>query len=260
MHGPAALDYRPKGQVFALRFPILLLAPAFAGGLCLGAPFQAAFAADSHPVLVELFLSQSCKASPPAAELATQLSTRDDVVALAYHVGYWDMLAGREGEAWRDPFSKPVFADRHRAYNKRLRGKNRGMTPQAVIDGAMAVSAAKTEDVTRLIHDAEFNAHGERPKISFAKQESSLDIVVEEGVGEVMLVRFLKEAVTDIEGGDNDGLVFREANVVTDVATLGSLTRQSAKFKAVVPEDGAGCAVIVQEPGQGAVIAAQYCP
>ncbi len=231
-----------------------------AGGCCACATTVARASDIADPVLVELFLSQSCKASPPAADLAAQYSARDDLVTLVFHVGYWDMMPGREGGVWSDPFSKPAFADRHRLYNKKLRGKNRGMTPQAVVNGAATVSATKTDDVAKLIDAALAEDRRHAPQISFGRRNGSLAIAIEGGEGEAVLVRFLEETVTDIEGGDNDGLVFREANVVTGIVPLGAVSTQPVSFNTAAPDDGAGCAVIVQEPDQGRVIAAEYCP
>ncbi|MEQ8935848.1 MAG: DUF1223 domain-containing protein [Amphiplicatus sp.] len=237
-----------------------LLPAAIAGGCCVCAATAARATDTVEPVLIELFLSQSCKASPPAADLAAAYSARDDLVTLVFHVGYWDMMPGREGGAWSDPFSKPTFADRHRLYNKRLRGKNRGMTPQAVVNGAATVSATKATAVAKLIDAALAEEKSGAPHISFDGRDGSLSIAIEGGGGEAVLVRFLKATVTAIEGGDNDGLVFREANVVTGVTPLGAILAQSATFNVAAPDDDSGCAVIIQEPGQGRVIAAGYCP
>ena len=57
-----------------------------------------AVAAEPAPVLVELFTSQGCSSCPPADELLGELAQRSDVVALAFHVTYWDRLG------WPDTF------------------------------------------------------------------------------------------------------------------------------------------------------------
>jgi hypothetical protein len=55
--------------------------------------------ADTRPVVVELFTSQSCSSCPPADALLGELARRGDVVALGFHISYWD------GPGWKDPFS-----------------------------------------------------------------------------------------------------------------------------------------------------------
>lgn len=222
------------------------------------------FASDAaepatSPVLVEMFLSQSCKASPPAADFITSLGARPDVVALSWHVGYWDRMTGRSGGVWRDPFSKPSFAARHRFYNRRIRGKEWVMTPQAVVNGDATASGAKTEKVLAMIA----RAHGDaapRPGIDFRPDGNRLYVTVKDARGEVLLVRFADTAKTEIEGGDNDGVLFSEINVVTAVELLGALDGASGRYSFRAPGADAGCAVLVQEPNVGRVHAARYCP
>jgi hypothetical protein len=75
----------------------------------------AGLAAD-RPVVVELFTSQGCSSCPPANAYLNELARdRSDVLALAFHVTYWDRLG------WKDPFSMTQIrrrilhaGDRHR--------------------------------------------------------------------------------------------------------------------------------------------------
>src|ERR1700685_3429925 len=56
--------------------------------------------AAERPVVVELFTSQGSSACPPANAYLNELSRdRRDVLALAFHVTYWDRLG------WKDPCS-----------------------------------------------------------------------------------------------------------------------------------------------------------
>src|SRR3954454_20934040 len=85
--------------------------------------------ADETPVVVELFTSQGCSSCPPADALLGELSSRKDVLALAFHVDYWDYIG------WRDSFAFPQATDRQYSYGHAL-GLNMVYTPQMVIDGA----------------------------------------------------------------------------------------------------------------------------
>ena len=90
-----------------------------------------ASAGQAAPVLVELFTSQGCSSCPPADQLLASLAARPDVLALAFHVTYWDRLG------WPDTFGSPQFTERQQAYAARLGG---GLyTPEAVIGGELAL-------------------------------------------------------------------------------------------------------------------------
>src|SRR5690606_29405827 len=98
--------------------------------------------------VVELFTSQGCSSCPPADALLTSLAQREDVVALAYHVDYWDYIG------WEDTFGDKGFSDRQRAY-ARSWGSSRMFTPQMVVNGAEGVVGSRRDAV----HDAVTSAH-----------------------------------------------------------------------------------------------------
>jgi len=76
------------------------------------------------PVLVEMFLSQACNMCPPAAALFPDVAARPDVVALAWHVDYWNMTASEEHGRWVDPFSDPAYTERQKRYNINIRNRS----------------------------------------------------------------------------------------------------------------------------------------
>jgi hypothetical protein len=84
---------------FRLRTTLLL-------GLCFAAMPASA---DPRPVVVELFTSQGCSSCPPADALLGELARRGDVVALGFHISYWDSLG------WKDPLSSQGSTDRQKS-------------------------------------------------------------------------------------------------------------------------------------------------
>ena len=75
--------------------------------------------ATERPVVVELFTSQGCSSCPPANAYLNELSRgRHDVLALAFHVTYWDRLG------WKDPFSLAAATDRQSAGHTRRRSSS----------------------------------------------------------------------------------------------------------------------------------------
>src|SRR5690606_36427783 len=61
-------------------------------------------------------------------EMLAQLAPREDVIALALHVDYWDYIG------WADVFADPEHAERQKRYARR-HGHSTIYTPQVVING-----------------------------------------------------------------------------------------------------------------------------
>jgi hypothetical protein len=86
-------------------------------------------AADSTPVVLELFTSEGCSSCPPADALLSDLgSSTKSVIPLAYHVDYWNHLG------WSDPFSSHQWSERQNEYVQAL-NLDGAYTPQMVIGG-----------------------------------------------------------------------------------------------------------------------------
>lgn len=232
-----------------------------AGSAVAGTPIAPA----PKPVVVEMFFSQSCKKSPPAAETLSEIARRRDVVALGYHVPYWNDVQSHKSGAWADPFAQAEFAERQRLYNVRIRRSDMVYTPQAVIDGVFYAVGSKRETLDARITEAQFldeHARPSPPELSVVRGEAGLIRVRIDGVGapyDAYAVSFRPSATTKVEGGDNAGSIFDEVNVVTGVKILagGAEGAQSLSFEA--PAKGDDCAVLVQERGQGRIVAARYC-
>src|SRR4030095_16902047 len=101
---------------------LAMLAGAF------GSSSAAEAAEAGTPVGVCLFSSQGCSSGPPADAFLGELAGRADVIALAFHIDYWDYIG------WKDPFASPAWTDRQHAYKRSL-GLHMVYTPQMVIDG-----------------------------------------------------------------------------------------------------------------------------
>ena len=84
--------------------------------------------AKARPAVVELFTSQGCSSCPPADAYVGELAQRPDILALTFHVDYWNHLG------WRDRFGLPESEKRQREYARALHLSS-VFTPQVVIDG-----------------------------------------------------------------------------------------------------------------------------
>src|ERR1700691_1636099 len=105
-------------------------------------------AADPQvPVVVELFTSQGCNSCPPADKFLGELAKRPGVLALAFHVDYWNYIG------WTDPFGKPWSSARQRSYMKSLH-QPYVYTPQMVVNGAAQGIGSERDTIATLIHAA----------------------------------------------------------------------------------------------------------
>ncbi|HEX7689005.1 MAG TPA: DUF1223 domain-containing protein, partial [Burkholderiaceae bacterium] len=121
----------PLSSRLVAAFAVLALIATAAGAAQDGPPAPRACTARSGPhvpAVVELYTSEGCSSCPPAERWLARLAGRDDVIALAFHVDYWD------GLGWKDRFAQPQFTQRQDA-SRRTSGARFAYTPQVILDG-----------------------------------------------------------------------------------------------------------------------------
>ena len=239
-----------------MRLNLILGAAAFgvAGVLSTGQARAQSEAEPGTPVVVELFTSQGCSACPPADELLHKLAARDDVIALALHVDYWDYIG------WKDRFALPGHTRRQKGYAKAA-GRRMIYTPQMIINGVDHVVGNHPMDVSDLIalHEAR-----SRPVALELETAGGKTILTLRATGEVsgeiqvMLVDYDPEATVEITRGENAGRTISYANIVESWQELG-VWDGSAEFRTVLPEVSSA-AILVQKAGYGPMLAARNLP
>ncbi|MGC2412777.1 MAG: DUF1223 domain-containing protein [Stellaceae bacterium] len=192
--------------------------------------------ADPRPVVVELFTSQGCSSCPPADAFLAELARRDDVLTLGFHISYWDRLG------WKDPLSSQSSTDRQKAYARRFSG-GQVYTPQMVIDGKDEMVGSDRAAVLAALP-------AERPEaiapVSFAADRRAVAIGAGTGMGEVVLVRFLRHRTTEVDAGENAGRALNDTNGVESVTRLGAWDGSKQEFPIDPPTTGEGLAILVQ--------------
>jgi hypothetical protein len=182
--------------------------------LCSTAPCLAAAAhAQSRPAVVELFTSEGCSSCPPAESYLGELAQRRDVLALAFHVDYWDDLG------WHDRFGLPEAVQRQRAYARVLR-LSAVYTPQAVIDGQENFIGSDRRSIARAL---ERQRSGVAVALSARDGEVLVDLREEANVApsDVILIAYQRSAISKIGQGENAGRTLEEYNIVRGLRTLG---------------------------------------
>ncbi len=192
--------------------------------------------ADTRPLVVELFTSQGCSSCPPADTLLRELARREGVVALGYHIDYWDRLG------WKDPLSNPASTDRQRAYTRQLTG-GRIYTPQIVVDGTREMIGSDRDAVLGALRAARPEAAA---AVDFAADRRAVTVGPGNGNGKVLLVRFAQHRITRVGGGENARRVLEDANGVESLTILGTWTGAPLDFTIDPPAPGEGIAVLVQ--------------
>ncbi len=209
-------------------------------------------AAAQAPVVVELYTSQGCSSCPPADQVMAELAGRDDVIALALHVDYWDYLG------WADKFAHARFTDRQKSY-ARAAGKRMIYTPQMIVAGVAAVEGYRKAEIGDLIlsHSAmptrvtlRVDRTGDTLRIT-ARAEPPLDSGVL-----VQLVRYRTKETVTIEHGENAGRTETYHNIVTAWDPVAEWAGDAPLIIDATVSGKDPVVVLVQEPGPGKILAA----
>ena len=234
----------------------------FAVVLCISGPGSTAMAEEitsaEAPVVVELFTSQGCNSCPPADAFLGELAQRRNLVALAFHVDYWNYIG------WQDPFSSPEATERQRNYAQSL-GLSSVYTPQIVVDGTFDAVGSDRAKVNQAIAAA---SQRQRLSIEIATGPAS-GWLVTIPAGEaaqpatVWLALYDRQHSTSVRRGENAGKILTDYNIVREFRAIGRW--DGAKLD--LPLDlGAtdlaerGFAVIVQAATAGPILGAAVAP
>jgi len=211
-------------------------------------------------VVVELFTSQGCSSCPPADTFLGALATRPDLLALAFHVDYWNYIG------WTDPYGSKVATQRQRDYAKRL-GMRYVYTPQMVINGTTEGAGSEPATIEPLIKAASL-ADGPRPAVTLTRNTDGA-IALHVGMlappaplaGEsatVWLVGFDREHTTKVLRGENGGISLHEYQIVRSFRDIGSWSGAALDLTLTenATQGDGGIAVLVQLGGTGRIIGA----
>jgi hypothetical protein len=204
--------------------------------------------AAERPVVVELFTSQGCSSCPPANAYLNEMSRgRRDVLALAFHVTYWDRLG------WKDPFSMEAATDRQAVYGRRF--GDGSYTPEIVVDGASSAVGSDRGEVGSAIENAKRNGQtAAAVSVTRNGEQVSIEVGAGSGSAKVLLIGFDREHTTAIGRGENSGRTLIEANVVRSFRSVGQWSGAALRLNERFPQ-GQDVAVVLEAP-DGRIIGA----
>jgi hypothetical protein len=209
--------------------------------------------------LLELFTSEGCSSCPPADRLlATEAAEakRDGrkLLALEFHVDYWDRLG------WKDPFSDAAFTARQVRY-QRWFGLRSAYTPQLVVNGRSQCVGSDARAVARAI--AEALATPAELRLDARATVGTHEVVVEYTVagsqpGDELCVAVVEPAATTrVTAGENTGRTLAHTGIVRTLVSRPVGTSRSGRV--AIPWTGSSyggpvrVVAFVQDPATGRI-------
>lgn len=206
------------------------------------------------PWAVELFTSQGCSSCPPADALLGRLSMRPDIVALAYHVDYWDYIG------WKDPFASRETTERQRAYARVLKQRY-VYTPEMVVDGIGHDTGRDPAPIEALLAKAQARSSRRATPVLSRSIGGPLTIKLDsfplEGRrADVMLAIYDRRHTTPVRSGENQGRMIENFNVVRQFDRVDQWDGAARSWTLAGDHIGPtqGVAVLVQQSDHGPMV------
>jgi hypothetical protein len=193
-------------------------------------------AAATPPVVLELFTSEGCSSCPPADALLGDLSRRPGVIALAWHIDYWD------GLGWRDPYASRTATNRQRAYAAQLHDEV--YTPALVVNGAAMVVGSDAHAIAAAM--ASVPPAGLPVTLRRDATGVSAEIGGVATPLSAVMVAYDPMRVTAVGAGENGGRRLTEYNVVREATPLGIETAASGAIRLPAADPGRGIVLLLQ--------------
>ena len=245
-------------NMISAKSKLLFAGAAFAAALgAASVPgFGSAAAQEPAPVVVELYTSQGCSSCPEADAYFAELARQPGVIAIAFHVDYWNYLG------WRDPFSSKKFTYRQKEYAMSFR-QTGVYTPQIVVQGRRGEVGSDKKAVTRAIAEtrkAKLIASVTLEKLSGNRLRAVVAAAAEAKGAEVWLALLDRRQTTRVPRGENEGKTLVNVNIVREWRKIGDVADEKLDLTVAASgekgEKRGAAAVIVQNPKAGQILGA----
>ena len=204
--------------------------------------------AIDKPVVVELFTSQSCSSCPPADKNLAKLSENPNVIALGFHVTYWNHLH------WEDTLSHEFATKRQRAYSNYKRS-SRVYTPQMIINGDEEFVGSRSGVLNRALGRAK-----KVEPIKISDNGDSLNVTLpdlKDGNYTLWLAGTKDTHTQEIPSGENRGRTVTYHNAVLHYEKAGNWDGSAQELSVNKPGgDIDRYVILAQESGHGPIKAA----
>ena len=227
---------------------------ALGAGLGLAGLVRPARGALRVETVVELFSSQGCRSCPPGDRLLTELRGTPGVLALTFHVDYWDYLG------WKDTLASPEFSQRPYDYAK-ARGDMDVFTPQMVVNGEKQMVGSQRSEVFAVIAQSRKSTW----PAALTMSESDKEMVIEVAAAPqpqpdatLWVLPVTERIAVKIEKGEMAGREAVYANVVRKLVPAGMWNGQAMRValprEGLMPPDATACVALLQRGKVGPIL------
>lgn len=206
------------------------------------------------PWSVELFTSQGCSSCPPADAFLGRLAKRPDIVALSFHVDYWDYIG------WKDPFASRETTERQRGYARTLKQRY-VYTPEMVVDGIGHDTGREPGPIEALLAKAQrLSPKRATPELARAiggpLTIKLAAFALEHGPADVTLAIYDRRNKTPVASGENQGRTLENFNIVRQLELVSRWDGSPASWTIAADriQPAQGVAVLVQRADYGPMI------
>lgn len=154
-----------------------------------------------------------------------------EIIALAYHVDYWDYIG------WKDPFAKDMFTQRQELYAGAFRIGSI-YTPQMVVDGKRQFTGS---DPGKAVKAIEESLRQESAAVALKQEGSILKVSfasIPAHSGATFFLAVAEDGLSSsVKRGENAGSKLEHRAVVRDLSSVSSIApgQKSHEFETQIP-------------------------
>jgi hypothetical protein len=170
----------------------------------------------SRVALLELYTSEGCDSCPPTDQWLSALPQRgytpQRVLALAFHVDYWNYLG------WKDPYAQAQFSARQNEASRRNQARV-VYTPQLLLDGADYRRSLLGDDIGQRISKTPVPAAQISMSVNTGDAQPRLRarITTAANTAQAYAVIYENNLGTEVTAGENRGKRLRHDFVVREL-------------------------------------------
>jgi hypothetical protein len=145
------------------------------------------------------------------------MADRRDVIAISYHVDYWNYLG------WQDTLSARENTERQYGYSRSF-GSSNVFTPQVVLNGVRTAKAGgRLQHVMTDLDALARSGHAMDVPVSASLTADAMTVDIGSGAGKanVVIAYFKRSTTVTIESGENIGKTMEYRNAVAKMETVG---------------------------------------